>query len=107
MNRYVDADLVKGAFQDKYVVYDDTLEIINSVPTADVRENVHGEWIDTGSGQECSVCKEVQYGYDNFRNFCPNCGAVMSESLKWNEITMSGIDGIQARMKTVVEAERR
>ena len=36
-----------------------------------------GEWIDTGSGQECSVCHEIQYGYDNFRHFCANCGADM------------------------------
>lgn len=36
-----------------------------------------GEWIDTGSGQECSVCHEIQYGYDNFRYFCANCGAKM------------------------------
>lgn len=38
MSRYIDADAVKGAFQDKYVIYDDTLEIIDSVPTADVRK---------------------------------------------------------------------
>ena len=36
-----------------------------------------GHWIDTGSGQECSECGEIQYGYDNFRCFCPNCGAKM------------------------------
>lgn len=36
-----------------------------------------GHWIDTGSGQECSECKEIQYGYDNFRYFCPNYGADM------------------------------
>lgn len=36
-----------------------------------------GYWIDTGSGQECSVCGEVQPGYDNFRNYCANCGARM------------------------------
>ena len=36
-----------------------------------------GEWRDTGSGQECSRCHEIQYGYDNYRNFCPNCGADM------------------------------
>ncbi len=40
-------------------------------------ERPQGEWIDTGSGQECSICKEIQYGYDSFRNFCPNCGADM------------------------------
>ena len=36
-----------------------------------------GHWIDTGSGQECSECGEIQYGYDNFRCFCANCGAKM------------------------------
>lgn len=36
-----------------------------------------GKWIDTGSGQECNVCHEIQYGYDNFRHFCANCGADM------------------------------
>lgn len=50
---------------------------IASIPVADVRENVHGEWIDTGSGEECSVCHEIQYGYDSGRRFCASCGAVM------------------------------
>lgn len=38
-----------------------------------------GYWIDTGSGQMCSRCGEIQYGYDSFRRFCPNCGAKMIE----------------------------
>ena len=50
---------------------------IARIPVADVRENVHGEWIDTGSGEECSVCHEIQYGYDSGRRFCANCGAQM------------------------------
>ena len=45
-------------------------------PTYDRRQ---GEWIDTGSGQECNVCHEIQYGHDNFRHFCANCGADMRE----------------------------
>jgi len=36
-----------------------------------------GHWIDTGSGQQCSACREIQYGYDNFRVFCAHCGAFM------------------------------
>ena len=36
-----------------------------------------GKWIDTGSGQECSECHEIQYGYDTFRYFCAFCGADM------------------------------
>lgn len=40
-------------------------------------ERKRGEWIDTGSGQECSVCGEIQYGYDTGRHYCANCGADM------------------------------
>ena len=47
---------------------------------ADVQPVVHGEWRDTGSGQECSVCGEIQYGYDTGRYYCANCGAKMD---KW------------------------
>lgn len=40
-------------------------------------ERKEGKWIDTGSGQECSECLAIQYGYDSFRYFCPFCGADM------------------------------
>ena len=49
------------------------IDALCDLPTA---EKV-GKWIDTGSGQECSVCHEIQYGYDNHRHFCANCGADM------------------------------
>ena len=45
---------------------------------ANVGTERHGHWIDTGSGQECSVCGEIQYGYDSGRHYCPNCGVKMS-----------------------------
>lgn len=48
---------------------------LRALPAAQERKK--GKWVDTGSGQECSVCHEIQYGYDNFRNYCPNCGAEM------------------------------
>lgn len=38
---------------------------------------VTARWIDTGSGQQCSECGEIQYGYDSGRHFCSNCGADM------------------------------
>lgn len=44
------------------------------------QERKRGKWIDTGSGEECSICREIQYGYDNFRHFCPNCGAEMGDN---------------------------
>ena len=39
-----------------------------------------GYWIDTGSGQECSECHEIQYGYDNHRFYCGSCGAKMVDN---------------------------
>ena len=56
---------------------------ILDMPTADVRENVRGEWIDavvgTSTGytyheKRCSICG---YGEVLPHNFCPNCGADM------------------------------
>lgn len=48
------------------------------VPSAQP-ERKAGRWIDTGSGQECSECHEIQYGYDSGRFYCPNCGASMTK----------------------------
>lgn len=42
-----------------------------------LQERKTGKWIDMGCGQECSCCGEVQYGYDNRRQYCPFCGAKM------------------------------
>ena len=53
------------------------LGTVLKVESADVAPVVHAHWRDTGSGQECSACKEIQYGYDNGRHYCANCGAKM------------------------------
>lgn len=52
--------------------------IIREQPTADVREVVHGEWIDKGEDYmirwTCSNCgRRDTHIYD----FCPDCGADM------------------------------
>lgn len=72
MARYIDADLLmpnaehKGRY-DVVSAYD-----IANTPTADVRENVRGEWITHMGYSECSVChiKSV-----NESKYCPCCGA--------------------------------
>ena len=63
--------------------------IVQIVPTADVRENVRGEWIDDTEtdddgeivyrGIHCSKCQySIPYvGLKSGTNFCPSCGAIM------------------------------
>lgn len=70
------------------------LELINA-PTADVRENVKGEWIERkpvhlgkvikglGSVFICSVCGE-EVDCKPY-NFCPNCGSDMRPSSALSE----------------------
>lgn len=99
MRRYIDADLIQyepmlrpqgnGNYEDCEIAYRDE---IDNIPTADVRENVKGEWIEDNPREKsmmwrCSVCGRIAYyptigkrksykkhcGY----NFCPNCGADM------------------------------
>lgn len=60
------------------------MEVIHSIPAADVREVVMGKWIRCGDGENvpymCSHCGKTspanlieKWGAD----FCPNCGAEM------------------------------
>ena len=59
---------------------------IISIPAADVRPVVHGEWKDAMQSchdsphVKCSVCGEYYWRYFKKFNFCPNCGAMMEES---------------------------
>ena len=59
-------------------------DAIENAPTADVRENVKGTWIEVTDHEipivcECSACGWLTKDYDWF-NYCPNCGADMRES---------------------------
>ena len=85
--RYIDANLVKDALLGwETEPTDEEIEYaIDNIPTADVVEVKHGEWIETGdrkldviySGQKCSVCGYVYCG--DKTNYCPCCGAKMDE----------------------------
>ena len=63
-------------------------EAVRNLPPVDVRENVHGEWIDgkrikmDGTYhwfRECSVCgrERDDANPDKDTDFCPNCGSDM------------------------------
>lgn len=89
MSRYIDADILKNKTTRVNHIWNSTTnaegkgldEIIDDIPTADVRENVRGEWILTGEIEEvraevtkCSVCGCETWGGGHF---CCGCGADM------------------------------
>lgn len=81
MSRYIDFNLI-GELIDSHgnVHYED----LQNLPTADVRENVRGEWITHKNAEiahdlfitnyECSIC-HTWSRYNS--NYCPDCGADM------------------------------
>ena len=79
---FFDEDL-KAAYPDKA---DIVLDVIRKAPSADVRENVRGEWI-KGDPDDvpvfrdmrvCALCGFVTYNEAVKKyNFCPKCGADM------------------------------
>lgn len=82
MSRYIDADLLQEDFKADHGGKRSLM--IDTQPTADVRENVKGEWRTTyldhvAMGERpkilyCSVCNQC-IAYPT--NYCPNCGAQM------------------------------
>ena len=85
--RYIDADKLKEELKHSGYCNNNWLDIemyINNQPTADVRENVRGEWRTTyldhiAMGERpkilyCSICNQC-IAYPT--NYCPNCGADM------------------------------
>ena len=93
MSRYIDKDtlgltdfeifMCDGSYKEALKML---LEKIEQAPTADVRENVKGEWIkevDTMGGYDdytpinyyCSICGYLSM--DGQTNYCPNCGSDM------------------------------
>ena len=97
MTRYIDAEKFKRMYREQlncvFLALQKSFgEAIDDVPTADVRENVYGEWINDknesvkmidGVPQEtcwCSNCKEwltASDEYECYGNYCPKCGADM------------------------------
>ena len=90
MSRYIDADKAIKDCQSLRETY-----LIDSQPTADVRENVKGRWVEVvdrtemydkegvktwGMLFQCNQCGFILNaieGHTGQYNFCPNCGAEM------------------------------
>ena len=93
MSRYIDADALFMDVIHRYDYCDDFIEMIEAMPTADVRENVHGEWIPCGGSFRCSECASMPEFKDIRRlHFCPNCGAEIRSTSTVSD-TKGGWDG--------------
>lgn len=89
MSRYIDADKLLNTICDKGLDCDALMIAISEQPTADVRENVKGEWIACEHnkwmhGTYALRCSKCNGGYHlstekhmGTWNYCPNCGADM------------------------------
>lgn len=87
MSRYIDADKLERKYMEAdYMDNDTAYEVIaelDAQPTADVRENVKGEWIKLDEEPvyiiECSECgdKLLNMIGQPLPKFCSNCGADM------------------------------
>ena len=80
MRRYIDADKLQEEFKELHGGKRSLL--IDTQPTADVRENVRGKWkrrIVDGGWNANLVCSECGYTLmiEDGYHFCPNCGADM------------------------------
>ena len=86
MVKYINADRLKVTllnFADRTKDMEDVgigigvhscIHCLDEMPSADVRENTHGEWNLDGS---CSVCGKQSV--QTYGNFCSYCGADMKE----------------------------
>ena len=91
-NQYIEREAVKRELlswavslnHPEYLIKDDALHVIDSIPAADVAPVRHGRWVDKGEYAVCMECGERSgTQYDGVEpiplttQFCPNCGAKM------------------------------
>lgn len=78
--RLIDADSLKLAFIGKRYGTQAIEYVIDQQPTVEAEPIRRGQWIDEQKGRwiyaKCSLCNTV---HDVRSNYCPTCGAMMSE----------------------------
>ena len=81
---------VYGSDREKYDAWDEIIDALENIPSADVAPVVHGRWISWEKAEnfipspdrhECSVCHDAAQvlvnGFELLSDYCPNCGAKM------------------------------
>lgn len=93
MPRYIDADALRDKLGRSFIDMDDftfecpaevngmldyAIDCVKEQPTADVRENVRGHWIDGSKDKMTFLCSECGKSFWGLKwNYCPCCGASM------------------------------
>lgn len=92
MSRYIDADELKELYEgceDLKVKCAVVLLNIDDIPTADVVEVVHGEWVKPSEFSDpiCNQCRQAPKTlFGVLPNYCPNCGAEMRNGDKLSPV---------------------
>lgn len=76
---------VYGSDREKYDAWDEIIDALENIPSADVVPVVHGRWkyipqtLHTLSQLRCSFCGwwSLDPSIDGAYNYCPHCGAKM------------------------------
>ncbi len=78
-NALMDDVEMDGALYACLGAVDDVRTIVDSQPTVDAVEVVHGRWDDSFDGitPYCTACGRSHDCMNRTPNFCPNCGAKM------------------------------
>ena len=81
MSEYISREelLEKEKHQEDWNMFLDyvTINDVKSIPSADVRENIHARWESDGHGHiVCTACKNTNVSEWKSR-ICPLCGAIM------------------------------
>ena len=85
MSEYISRESVKdvvrsGISTDTEADKEYVCNFIDSIPSADVRENIHAYWEDDREGFEhchCSKCGQIIFSCQKWFKCCPRCMAVM------------------------------
>ena len=75
MNRYVDANELLTRLPEDLPYKASVKRVLMQVPTADVAEVKHGEWV--YGEYDIPHCSECGYEPKEISPFCPDCGANM------------------------------
>lgn len=89
MARYIDADSIPFYLHKGWDLFIADKQDIDKIPTADVVEVKHGEWLPTNDDNKklCSRCDVIHLiaQYPNGQaNYCPNCGAKWTEVMRYD-----------------------